>query len=488
MHSLLAVDLGAESGRMVLGRLDGERIALRELRRFPTGVTSVLGHKHWNLLRLYEEMLEGFKAAAYEGVQSVAVDSWGVDFVLLGPDGQPVGLPFAYRDHRADGAMQQLLEIVPAATLYAATGIQFMPFNTLFQLFSMVRDRSPQLSAARSLLLIPDYFHYLFTGRRATEFTNATTTQCVGIGTGQWDEGLLRQVGIPPHIFQRIVPPGSEIGRLTPELQGITGLGDIPVIAPASHDTASAVAAVPAEGDDWAYISSGTWSLVGIETKQAMPIPRAMAFNFTNEGGVDGTTRLLKNVAGLWLVQRLRADFDINYDYASLTEQARQAKPFASLIDPDDSRFLAPASMPQAIADFCRQTGQAAPQDPGTYVRCVLDSLALQYRHVLEQLRSLQDRPINRIHIVGGGSKNRLLCQLTADACGLDVLAGPAEGTALGNLIVQARCGGYIPSLERGRQMVRNSVELVEYYPQPSQLLDEAWRKFVQLKCTQGVR
>ena len=484
MHTHIAVDLGAESGRVVLGRFDGGRITLEEVRRFPTGMTAVLGHKHWNLLRLYEEMLQAFKSAATAGkIQSVGVDSWGVDFVLLGPDGQPTGLPFAYRDSRTDGVMEKFFEIVPAAKVYAATGIQFMQVNTLFQLFSMAADKSPQLAAAKALLMVPDYFHYLFTGQCSTEFTNASTTQCVNIASGRWDENLLREVGIPAHIFQPIVPPGSKVGSLTAEMQSLTGLGDIPVIAPASHDTASAVAAVPAEGDDWAYISSGTWSLVGVETKQAVATPQARAFNFTNEGGVDGTTRLLKNVAGLWLVQQLRAGFDVRYDYPVLAELAGAARPFASMIDPDDARFLAPESMPDAIADFCRQTGQAVPQSPGEFVRCALEGLAMQYRLVLEQLRQLRGRGVGRIHFVGGGSKNRLLCQLTADVCGLPVLAGPAEGTALGNLIVQAIAAGHIGSLAQGRAMIRESVEIVEYRPGPGGRIDEAWQKFLQLKA-----
>jgi rhamnulokinase len=486
MHTHLAVDLGAESGRVVLGRFDGDRIALEELRRFPTGTTAALGHKHWNLLRLYEEMLQACRLAASASpagpIQSIGVDSWGVDFVLIGQDGQPVGLPVAYRDSRTDGMMEKLFKIVPAEKVYAATGIQFMQFNTLFQLFSMVVSKSPQLAIADGLLMVPDYFHYLFTGRRSTEFTNASTTQCVDIASGQWDENLLREVGIPTHIFQPIMPPGSKVGLLTAEMQHLTGLGEISVIAPASHDTASAVAAVPAEGDDWAYISSGTWSLVGVETRQPIATPQARAFNFTNEGGVAGTTRLLKNVAGLWLVQQLRAGLDKTYDYPTLTELAKSARPFASLVDPDDVRFLAPESMPAVIADFCRQTGQAVPQAPGEFVRCALESLAMQYKLVLEQVRQLIGRGIGRIHIVGGGSKNSLLCQLTADATGLPVLAGPAEGTALGNLIVQAISAGHIGSLAQGRAMIRNSVELIEYNPQPAGLCDEAWRRFLQLK------
>ncbi|RPI63496.1 MAG: rhamnulokinase [Planctomycetaceae bacterium] len=483
MRTYLAIDLGAESGRVVRGRLGGGSITLEEIRRFPTGTVSILGRKHWNLIRLYEEMLAAFRAVGGSGgAESVGVDSWGVDFVLLGEDGQPTGLPFAYRDGRTDGIMEKFFQIVPAAQVYAATGIQFMQFNTLFQLFAMAQAKSPQLSAARSLLMIPDYFHHLFGGGSVTEFTNASTTACLNVHTRQWDFDLLGRPGIPSHIFQRLVQPGTPVGRLTQELQSLTGMGDIPIIAPATHDTASAVAAVPAEGDDWAYISSGTWSLMGVEIPRPLATQQARAFNFTNEGGVNGMTRLLKNVVGLWLVQQLRAGFDVSYDYPALMELASQAQAFRSLIDPADARFLAPQSMPQAFADFCRCTNQPVPETPGQYVRCALESLAMQYRLVLGQLRQMQDRPINRIHIIGGGSKNTLLCQLTADACGLPVLAGPAEGTALGNLIIQAMSLGHISSLAEGRAIIRNSFELVEYQPQPNRRLDAAWENFMSLK------
>lgn len=381
--------------------------------------------------------------------------------------------------------MEKLFAVLPAERVYAATGIQFMQINTLFQLYSMVLNQSAQLRSARSLLMIPDYFHYILSGCQATEYTNATTSQCVNVRDQKWDEDLLQEVGIPTHIFRSIVPPGSRIGTLTPEVQRLTGLGEVAVIAPASHDTASAVAAIPAEGNEWAFISSGTWSLMGIETPQPIATPEAMKLDFTNEGGVAGTTCLLKNVSGLWLVQEIRSAFQNQYDYPSLVEMAKTADPWASLVDPVDPRFLAPAFMPTAIADFCRETAQPAPRDLGALVRCALESLAMQSRGVLDELRQLQDRPIRRIHIVGGGARNGFLCQLTADACGIPVIAGPAECTALGNLLVQAQSAGHIQSLAQGRSILKESFELIQYDPRASVQFDEAWERFRQLKSRQ---
>lgn len=481
MHEYLAVDLGAESGRVVRGRLDADRLSWREVSRFPTGMVSVLERKHWNLLRLYEEMLKGL-AVQPDGVESIGVDSWGVDFVLLGSDGQPVGPAVAYRDRRTDGLMDEFFRLVPAAEVYAATGIQFLPFNTLFQLFALARGGSGQLAAARTLLMVPDYFHYLLTGVARTEYTNASTTQCLNVSTRTWDRSLLSKAGVRPELFAPMVMPGTVLGTLTAELQRLTGAGGVPVIASATHDTASAVAAVPAEGDDWAYISSGTWSLVGVETRSPVATEQARAFNFTNEGGVGGTIRLLRNVIGLWLVQQLRAELAPEMDYAALTAAAEQAPPFACLVDPDDSGFLAPASMARAFDAYCARTGQAAPRDLGAYVRCALDSLALEYRLALERAALLSGRAIRRVHVIGGGSRNALLCQLTADVAGVDVLAGPAEATALGNLAVQAIALGHLDSLAQARRRIAQSCELTPYRPRPGRNVEPAWRRFLQLK------
>jgi rhamnulokinase len=482
MHSHLAIDLGAESGRVVRGSFDEGQIILEEVARFPTRMVPILGHRYWNLTRLYEAMLDALQRCAELRVDSLGVDSWGVDYVLLGADGIMSGLPYAYRDARTEGVLEELLRIVPAEELFGRTGIQFLTFNTIVQLYSMVRDRSPQLAGARSLLMVADYFHYLFTGQSRTEVTNASTTQCVDVHRGQWDLELMRRLEIPAHLFQPIIGPGTEVGRLTDELSSLTGQPPLPVIAPATHDTASAVAAVPAWGEDWAYISSGTWSLMGVECRRPVTTTEALRWNFTNERGVDGTFRLLKNIVGLWFVQRLRAEIGAGCDYATLTGLADRAEGFRSLVDVDDGRFLSPRSMSEAMADYCRQTGQPIPDSPGRFVRCALDSLALQYRLVLDQLGRLTGRPIRRIHIVGGGSRNALLCQLTADACGVPVLVGPTEATALGNVVVQARALGHLNSLEAGRRMIGESFPPTRYDVRDPARFDEPLERYRGLK------
>jgi rhamnulokinase len=484
-HAYLAVDLGAESGRVLRGILADGRLTLEEVARFPTGMVHIHGHHYWNLLRLYEAMRDGFKTAAASGPapESIGVDTWGVDFVLLAEDGSLLGQPVAYRDSRTDGIMERLFPTLSAQKIYAHTGIQFMQFNTIFQLFALAKARSPLLPAARDLLLVPDYFNYLFTGVKVSEFSDASTTQLLNVRTGQWDEELIRAVGIDPAIFQKIVPPGTIIGPITPELREETGLGPIPVVAPATHDTGSAIAAVPAAGDEnWAYISSGTWSLMGIETREPVTSEEARAHNFTNEGGVDGTTRFLTNIAGLWLVQRLRAGFAETLGYGELTRLAGEAAPFASLINPDDARFLKPASMPDAFAALCRETGQPVPATPGAFIRCALESLALRYRACLDALRTVQPNPIHRIHIVGGGTQNQLLNQMTADACGVPVVAGPVEATAIGNLVIQARALGHIGSLAEARAIIRQSFPVEEYQPTGRAAWDAAYEKFQALR------
>lgn len=479
-HSYLAVDLGAESGRVVRGVLDGDRLRLEEAARFATGMVPIRGHVYWNLIRLYEEMIRAFKtcAGAEIPVESIGVDSWGVDFALLSRDGSPAGLPVAYRDIRTQGMMEKLFEIVPKKEIYARTGIQFLPFNTLYQLFAMAQNRSGQLATAEKFLMVPDFFHYLFTGKTSCEFTNATTSQIFNVHENTWDTALIEKIGVRADIFPDAVKPGTVIGNLTQEMRDMTGLCEIPVIAPATHDTGSAIAAAPAKGKNWAYISSGTWSLMGIEIDQPITTDQAMRFNFTNEGGVNGTYRFLKNIIGLWLVQRCRAGFDKEYSYSELTQMAGEATAFKCLIDPDDERFVNPPNMPQAIEQFCRETGQPTPASPGEFVRCALESLALQYRSVLEQLRHVQDMEIDRVHIIGGGTQNRLLCQFTADALALPVIAGPVEATAIGNLIVQAQALGHIDSHEKARELVQQSFELVEYQPRQCDKWNDAWRTF----------
>lgn len=466
----LAFDLGAESGRAVLGALDGLRLTVHEVRRFPNTPLPLSGHIHWNVYALFDEMKAAMRdtaAALGHRPTSIGVDTWGVDFGLLAKDGSLLGLPFCYRDHRNAGAMEDYFRLVPRAALYEATGIQFMPFNTLFQIYAMVRDRSPLLDAAADLLFMPDLFNFLLTGRKAAEATIASTSQILDPRTKGWIPGLFQAMGLSKRILQDIVEPGTVLGELAAEVAAATGLRHVPVVATASHDTAAAVAAVPAEGRHWAYISSGTWSLVGVEEKAPVISERSLEANFTNEGGVGGTVRFLKNVSGLWLVQGCRKAWSAEgqVTYEDLTRSASEAPAFAALVDPDDPLFLNPPDMPEAIAAYCRRTGQAAPGTRAAVIRSLLESLALKYRFVIDQLRDVLGHPIEKIHVIGGGSRNALLCQLTADATGLPVMAGPAEATAIGNILVQALALGLVASPGEMRAVIRESFEPRSYAP-----------------------
>ncbi len=483
-HTYAAIDLGAESGRVVKGILADGRLRLEEINRFKNGMVPINGHDHWNLVRLYEAMIDAFKICAQSDVpiESIGVDSWGVDFALLAEDESLMGLPVAYRDSRTDGMMEKLFEKMPKEKVYEKTGIQFMKFNSIYQLFSLSQNKKPFLPLVKDFLMVPDYFHFLFTGKKTNEYTNASTTQLLNIKTGTWDKELLDVIGVPKTMFKNLISPGTVIGPLTKQLQGITGLGPVPVVAPGTHDTASAVAAVPAEGRQWAYISSGTWSLMGIEADKPMSTKKAYGYNFTNEGGVFNTIRFLKNIMGLWLVQRCRAAFDREIDYAALTQMAAESPAFVSLIDPDCDAFLNPASMTDAIDDFCRQTGQQAPASEGAYIRCCLESLAMQYRLVLQMLSDVYETAFDKIHIVGGGTQNKLLNQFTADATGATVITGPIEATVIGNIIMQAIGLGHIKDLAEGRQIIRNSFDIETYAPRQANQWDKQFDRFLELK------
>jgi rhamnulokinase len=479
----LAVDLGAESGRVAAGEFDGRRVRLEELHRFPNGPVEVAGTLRWDVERLWDGIRSGLWAGAgrFGGmVASVGVSTWGVDYALLSKSGALVERPFHYRDRRTAGVMERAALTVPRAEIFAATGVQFLPFNTLYQLLA-----APEaLARADRLLLMPDYFHRRLCGSTAVEFTNATTTQFFDPTARTWAFDLLRRFGLPPHALGEVVQPGTALGTLLPDVRRETGLGAIPVVAPATHDTASAVAAVPTAHTgraNWAYISSGTWSLVGVELSEANLSPLALARNLTNEGGIDGTYRLLKNVMGLWLVQRCRAAFQqrgLDHDYDALMNLAEAAEPVRSLIDPDDARFLNPPDMPVEIAAFCRESGQPVPDTPGRFVRCCLDSLALKYRTAVGWLEEVTGTRIEVIHVVGGGSRNRLLNQLTANASGRPVLAGPAEATALGNVLIQARTAGELGGLADLRRVVAASFEVARFDPQSDRWWSDAFRLF----------
>jgi len=486
----LAFDLGAESGRAVLGTLSDGRLSMEEVHRFPNVPVAIAGHGHWDILRLFNEITEGMRKCAASGARNLAgmgVDTWGVDFGLLDSSGELILTPYQYRDKRTEGMYEEVFKRVPRDEVFEKTGIQFMQFNTLYQLASMALAKSPVFEFADRFLMIPDLLHYFLCGSKVGEFSNATTTQCYNPRLGEaggWDTDMLQRLGIPTRFMPEVVKPGTVLGKLLPQLAEETGLAVAPVIAPPTHDTGSAVAAVPAQGENWAYLSSGTWSLMGIEVHEPVIDERTLALNFTNEGGVEGTFRLLKNISGLWLVQQCRRSWrkaGNELDYGRITELAGQARPFASIIDTADERFLNPPDMPTAIADFCSEYGQAVPTTPGEFARCALESLALAYREVKEKLELLNGAPINVLHIVGGGTQNRLLNQLTADACGIPVVTGPVEATGAGNILVQAMATGELSSLAEVREVVRNSFELETYEPKKTTSWEEAYARYNKL-------
>ncbi|MBI1387244.1 MAG: rhamnulokinase [bacterium] len=486
----LGVDLGAESGRVMAGLFDGERVELHELHRFANGPAMWDGTLRWDILRLWYEIKTGLTAAADrfgDSVISVGVDTWGVDFVLLSKQNELLGLPYHYRDARTQGMMDEAFTRVPRDEVFANSGIQFMELNTLYQLLAFKKKNPELLDAAHRFLLMPDYLHWRLSGAQVDEFTIATTTQFYHPANHDWSHEMLNRFGIPGAIFPEVVRPGMRVGGLLNEVARETGLKNAGVVVPAAHDTGSAVAAVPTQNTgtpNWAYISSGTWSLVGAEVQNAIVNQTALDLNFTNEGGVDGTYRLLKNIMGLWLVQQCKRSFERagnSLDYAQLTQLAAEAPAFRSLVNPDDARFLNPPDMPEAIRAVCRETGQPEPQDEGQLVRCALESLALRYDAVIRSVETLTGVPIEVIHIVGGGTQNRLLNQFTADACGKPVYTGPVEATVLGNVLVQARASGSIGSLADIRSVVRASCEMDSYEPSNADAWHEAKARFAKL-------
>jgi rhamnulokinase len=483
--SFLAIDLGASSGRVMLGRWNGASFDLRELHRFPNGAVTVLGHMHWDVLRLWHEIVAGMALYAWQDdapLTGVGVDTWAVDFALLDAAGRLLGNPYHYRDRRTAGMPEWIDSRVPRERLYAQTGIQHLPINTLPQLASMRHGGDPQLDAAATLLLIPDLFHYWMTGRKVAEYTNATTTQFFDARARDWATDLLHELGLPAHIMPPVVAPGTKLGELLPEVRTAAGLRQpVSVIATASHDTASAVAAIPGLDERSAYISSGTWSLVGVEVAEPILSDRARELNFTNEGGVNGTIRFLKNVGGLWLLQECQRQWTHeghSLSWPELVKQAEGAAPLHSLVDPDAPELLSPSDMPAAIRDYCRRNGQPEPDSVGAIVRCCLESLALKYHWVIDALEELTGRRIDTIRIVGGGSQNELLCQLTADACGRRVVAGPVEATALGNIVVQALAVGALPDIAAGRAAVAASAHQATFFPHRGVVWDRAFASF----------
>jgi rhamnulokinase len=482
----LAFDLGAESGRAFLGSLRDGKLDIREIHRFANEPVEYGGRMHWDAPRIWFEMRKALAATDVPRLAGMGVDTWGVDYALLGQRGELLQNPYHYRDPRSLSAYEEVLTKVTRADIYRATGIQLMAINTLYQFFAAQRDTPKILAAAEKMIMMPDLFHYWMTGNAVCEYTDASTTQFMNPVTRKWALDLLEQLGLPSRLPAEIVEPGAIVGHLLPGISRNPSLNATPVIAPGSHDTASAVAAITARGNA-AFISSGTWSLIGTELTAPILSDEAMRFNFTNEGGVCGTTRLLKNVMGLWMLQCCRRAWIAagrEYDYGQLTDEAAKARPFRSIVNPDSGLFLSPPDMPAAIDEFCRKTDQPCPDSPATYTRTILESLALKYRLILRDMASVTGQKTQQIRVIGGGSKSRLLNQFTADATGTHVLAGPTEAAVLGNIGVQMLATGAAGSLEEMRAIVERSFPVDAYEPQDTEVWNDAAERFVQYSAT----
>ena len=488
--SMLALDLGAESGRAMLGRFDGERLRLTQVHRFPNPPVRLPDGLHWDVLHLWSEVKQGIALAVRDHAPDLAgigIDTWAVDFGLLDRQGRLLSNPYHYRDSRTDGMVDETFRRVPRADIFQQTGIQFLQINSLYQLLAMATSRSPALDIAETFLTIPDLLNYWLTGQAVCEFSNATTTQCYNPREGDWAVKMLQKLDIPTHIFPQIVPPGTDLGPLLAYVTDELGLkpGTEPtVIAPACHDTGSAVAAIPATAPEFAWISSGTWSVVGAEVPAPIINESSLQRNFTNEGGVRSTFRFSRNVMGLWLVQECRRTWVRQgeaYSYDDMSEMAAQAEPFLSVIDPDHDSFFKPGDMPARIRDFCRANNQPVPGSRGAIVRCALEGIALKYRWVLEQLEEMLGYQLEPLYIVGGGTKNHLLSQFTADATDRQVITGPVEATATGNILVQMLALGHIDSIQAGRQLVRDSFDLSTYEPGNRSGWNEAYARLLRV-------
>lgn len=481
-----AVDLGATSGRTIVGTLADGKFELEELTRFDNTLIEACGHFYWDIFALYHEVVKGLKVVSERGiaVQSIGIDTWGCDFVYVGDDGQILRNPMAYRDPHTFGTMEKYFEeAVSKQRVYEKTGIQFMNFNSLFQIYQMRRDDNTALRHASKILFIPDALSYMLTGKAVCEYTVASTSQILNPTTGDLDEELVASLGLRRDQFGPMTAPATVIGTLTPEVQKATGLGAVPVVAVAGHDTASAVAAVPARDEHFAYLSSGTWSLMGVETPHAIIDENSFAKNFTNEGGIEGTTRFLKNICGMWIYERCRAEWPEAkaMSHAELQQGLLDCEAFRSIINPDDAMFANPASMVEAIDRYCEQTRQPVPRTHAEYCRCIFDSLALRYRQVFTWLREFVDFDIDLLHIIGGGSMNRFLNQFTANSCGVTVLAGPQEGTAIGNVMLQAKASGDVKDIWEMRRIIANSIALQRFEPQDKAVWDRGYEKYLAI-------
>ena len=479
-----SVDLGATSGRTVLSSFNGERIVMKELTRFKNPIIPLGGHMYWDLPALYYEVLLGLRKVSEEKVllKSIGIDTWGCDFACFGIDGQLLGLPYSYRDPHTDGAQKEFFEKMSPEDLYNKTGIQIMDFNSVFQLDTLMRNRASCLKNAHKILFMPDALIYMLTGEAVCEYTIASTSQMLNHSTGDLDESILAALGLGREKFGKMVKPGTVAGKLTSQVREFTGLGDVEVVAVAGHDTGSAVAAIPSSDDNYTFLSCGTWSLLGIELKKPVVTRDSFEANFTNEGGVEGTVRFLKNICGLWIFEQSRKEFkDKEYSVGELISLCRKEK-INSLIDPDDPCFSHPLSMTAAIDAYCKRTGQTVPATPGEYCRVIFRSLALKYRQVVECLRNFSPEKISRLQVIGGGSQNEYLMQCAADALNMPVICGPVEGTALGNALMQIKSAGRVNSLSEMRSIVKSSVELKTFYPENTEEWSDVYQKFLEIQ------
>ena len=478
-----AVDLGATSGRTIVATIENEKIQLEELTRFDNNLIQTGGHFYWDIYALYFEIIKGLKLAAQRqlNICSIGIDTWGVDFVCVGKDGALLRNPLAYRDPHTFGMMEDYFEhVIDKKKVYDITGIQFMNFNSLFQLYAMRKNNDSALANAEKILFVPDALGYMLTGKMVCEYTIASTSQILDPKTKELSPELLESVGLTPAHFGEMTNPATVIGQLTEEVQQMTGLGALPVVAVAGHDTGSAVAAVPARDEHFAYLSSGTWSLMGIEAKDAIINELSYERNFTNEGGIEGTTRFLKNSCGMWIYERCRKEWtDAPKSHTELQAEAMRQPAFQCFINPDDKAFANPPSMVDAIQNYCRETGQKVPEGYAEICRCIFESLAMRYRQVFDYLKEMASFPIEVLHIIGGGSLNNYLNQFTSNSLGVKVLAGPQEGTALGNIMLQAKASGEVKDIWEMRRIIANSLELKEFLPQDKQLWDEAYERYL---------
>jgi rhamnulokinase len=484
IHHFLAFDLGATSGRSILATLQDGKVALKELTRFPNKIIRIGDKYYWNIFSLFEELKNGLRVAGNEKIkiESIGIDTWGVDFVYVADDGTFLGLPRAYRDPYTNGAPEDYFTKISRKEVYGLTGIQIMNFNSLFQLYAAAKESSSALKTAKNILFMPDALSYMLTGNKVCEYTIASTSQILNPRTKEFEPKLFEPVGISASVMLPLAMPGKIIGNILDSIRLECGIETTPVIAVAGHDTASAIAAIPAGNEKFAYLSSGTWSLMGIEVKEPIISEQSFNLNFTNEGGIEGTTRFLKNITGMWLLEQCRKEWESqgkSYTYDEIVRMSDSVDGFQSIIDPDYLGFANPSSMTKAIADYCTEDGQKAPENHAEYIRCIFDSLALKYKYVLDCLRQVAPFEIERLHVIGGGSQNRLLNQLIANSIGLPVIAGPSEATATGNVMLQAKGLGIVKSLNEMRAIIGNSVSLETFYPKDSAQWDEAYKKFL---------